>query len=128
MGQSIVILDDVAPLPMIGGYGRYLAGEIMASAMAEGYRPGNSMPWGDTRIPPRTFMDNISGLLHVALAKDEDAFVDGACPRSVGRFVRSLRLKDVLCTDRDCTAAGCACYKYKNRLLNGFLEDITYFA
>ena len=112
-GQSIVILDDVAPLPLIGGYGRYLAGEIMASAMAEGYRPESSMAWGDARIPPRTFMDNISGLLHEALAKDEDAFVDGGCPRSVGRFVRSLRLKDELCKDRGCTAAGCACYNYK---------------
>ena len=37
-GQPIVILDDVAPLPVIGGYGRYFAGEIMALAMAEGYR------------------------------------------------------------------------------------------
>ena len=126
-GQSIVILDDVSPLPMIGGYSRYFAGEIMASALSKGYRPGSSMVWGDTRIPPRTFMDNISDLLHEALAKDEDAFVDGGCPRSVGRFVRSLRLKDVLCTDRGCTAASCACYNYKNRLLNGFLEDISYF-
>ena len=99
----------------------------MASAMAEGYRPGSLMVWGDTRILPKTFMDNISDLLHEALAKDEDAFVDGGCPSSVGHFVRSLWLKDVLCTDRGCTAAGCACYNYKNRLLNGFLEDISYF-
>ena len=118
-GQSIVILNDVAPLPMIGGYGRYFAGEIMASAMAEGYRLGSSMVRGDSKIPPKTFMDNISDLLHEALAKDEDAFVDGGCPRSVGRFVRSLRLKDELCKDRGCTATGCACYNYKNRLLNG---------
>ena len=124
-GQPIVILDDVAPLPVIGGYGRYFAGEIMALAMAEGYRPESSMAWGDNRIPPKTFMDSISDLLQEALAKDEDAFVDGGCPRSVGRFIRSLRLAEVLCTDRGCTAAGCACYNYKNRLLNGFLEDIT---
>ena len=55
-GQPIVILDDVAPLPVIGGYRRYFAGEIMALAMAEGYRPESSMAWGDNRIPPKTLL------------------------------------------------------------------------
>ena len=125
--QPIVILNDVAPLPVIGGYGRYFAGEFMALAKAEGYRPDWWMVWGDTKIPPKTFKDSVSDLLQEALAKDEDAFIDGGCPRAVGRFVRSLRLAEVLCTDRGCTTAGCACYNYKNRLFNGFLEDITGF-
>ena len=54
-GQPILILDDVAPLPVIGGYGRYFAREIIALAMAEGYRPESSMAWGDKRIPPKRF-------------------------------------------------------------------------
>ena len=54
-GQPILIPDDVAPLPVIGGYGRYFAREIKALAMAEGYRPGSSMAWGDTRIPQKRF-------------------------------------------------------------------------
>ena len=45
-GQPILVPDDVAPLPVNGGYGRYFAREIKALAMAEGYRPGSSMVWG----------------------------------------------------------------------------------
>ena len=87
--QPIVILNDVAPLLETGGYGRYFAGEFMALAMAEGYRPGWWMVWGDTKIPPKTFKDSVLDLPQEARAKDEDAFVDGGCPRAVGRFVRS---------------------------------------
>ena len=92
--------------------------EILTLAMAEGYRPGSSMAWGDSE-------NSISDLLQEALTKDENAFIDGGCPRSVGRFVRSMRLSEVLCMVRGCTSAGCACYNFKNRQLNGFLEDIT---
>ena len=123
--QPVVILEDIALLPVTGEYGRYFADEILALAMAEGYWPGSSMAWGDSRISPTTFKDSISDLLQEALTKDENAFIDGGCPRSVGRFIRSMRLSEVLCTDRGCTSAGCACYNYKNQQLNGFLEDIT---
>ena len=39
-GQSIVILDDVAPLPMIGGYGRYFAGESWRRLWLKATGPG----------------------------------------------------------------------------------------
>ena len=82
---------------------------------------------GGYQDPPKTFKDSVSELMQEARAKDEDAFADSDCPRAVGRFVRSLWLIREFCTDLGCTSAGCECYGFKNRLFNGFLEDITWF-
>ena len=125
--QPIVILNDVAPLPVPGEYGRYFAEEFMARAMAEGYRPGWWMVWGDTKIPPKTFKDSVLDLMQEALAKDADAFADSGCDSAVGRFVRMFRLAREFCPDLGCTSSGCECYGLKNRQHNGFLEDITGF-
>ena len=103
-GQPILIPYDVAPLPVNGGYGRYFAREIKALAMAEGYRPGSSMAWGDKRVLPKTFLDSTTYLLQEALAKGEDAFDDGECPASVGRFIRNMRQSVILCREDGCTA------------------------
>ena len=54
-GQPILVPDDVAPLPVNGGYGRYFAREIKQLAMAEGYRPGSSMVWGIEGSSQRRF-------------------------------------------------------------------------
>ena len=117
--------DDVAPLPVNGGYGRYFTREIKALAKAEGYRSGSSRVWGDRRVPSDTFVYGTAYLLHEALAKDEDAFEDDECPASVERFLRNMRLSVKLWGEHCCTAPGCSCCASQNRLLGDFLEDIT---
>ena len=124
-GQPILVPDDVAPLPVNGGYGRYFAREIKALAMAESYRPGSSMVWGDRRVLSETFVYGTTYLLQEALAKDEDAFEDGECPASVRHFLRNMRLSVKLWGEHCCTVPGCSCCTNQNQLLGSFLEDIT---
>ena len=123
-GQPILVPDDVAPLPVNGGYGRYFAREMRALAVAEGCRPGSLMVWGNKKVLSEMFLDGITYLLQEALAKDEDAFDDGECPASVRRFINSMRRSRKLCREDGCTAPGCSCCTTQYWLLVGFLEDI----
>ena len=124
-GQPILVPDDVAPLPVNGGYGRYFVREIKALAMAEDYRPDSSMVWGDRKVLSETFVNGTTYLLQEALAKGEDAFEDDECPAPVRRFLRNMPLSVKVWGEHCCTVPGCSCSTNRNRLLGKFLEDIT---
>ena len=123
-GQPILVPDDVAPLPVKGGYGRYFAREIKALAMTEGYRPESPRVWGDREVLSETFVNGTTHLLQEALAKGEDAFEDDECPVPVRRFLRNMRVSMKVWGEHGCTVTGCSCSTSRNRLLGNFLEDI----
>ena len=91
-GQPILVPDNVAPLPVKGGYGRYFAREIKALAMTEGYRPESARVWGDREVLSETFVNGTTHLLQEALAKGEDAFENDECPAPVRRFLSNMRV------------------------------------
>ena len=123
-GQPILVPDDVAPLPVKGGYGRYFAREIKALAMTEGYRPESPRVWGDREVLSETFVNGTTHLLQEALAKGEDAFEDDECPAPVRRFLRNMRVSMKVWGEHGCTVTGCSCSTSRNRFLGNFLEDI----
>ena len=123
-GQPILVPDNVAPLPVKGGYGRYFAREIKALAMTEGYRPESPRVWGDRDVLSETFVNGTTHLLQEALAKGEDAFEDDECPAPVRRFLRNMRVSMKVWGEHGCTVTGCSCSTSRNRLLGNFLEDI----